>query len=536
MTNSSTSLDLQAIQDIESARILLQKLADQCAEKDRLISDRDRKIVEHERSLHFKNTKIEALLFELSRMKRWRYAGSQTEALDSAQLKLFEESLETDILELETKLEQLLSDSKKSRNRPKEQPKRQAFPAHLERVDHHYEAEPCACGNCIGNGLKKIGEEISEQLDCDPVRFFVHRHIRPKCVCTACETITTAPMPAQIIDKGQPAPGLLAHVLISKYAYHLPLYRQEKDYEERSGVVIPRNTMSGWIGACGAALEPLYERLCELAVQQDVLHADETTVKVLVPGNKKTHRAYMWVYRTGICSPIQAVVFDFQMSRAGKHSQAFLKDFHGGLMIDDYSGYKALFKDSRKIELACLAHIRRKFFELHEANKSQIAGEALLLIGKLYTIEEEAKDWEPDKRKVHRQTYAKPILEAFETWLKDRRRGVPGGSGIAKAIAYAQGRWAAVMRYLEDGRYPIDNNPCENAIRPFALGRKNWMFIGTEGAGRRTAVIMSLIESAKANGLNPYLYLKDILTRLPTHPYSRLEELLPYQWKPFTSL
>ena len=418
MAKASISLNLQAIQDIESARILLQKLVDQCAEKDRLIA-------EHERTLHFKESKIEALLFEMSRLKRWKFAGSQAEGLDSVQLKLFEESLDADIYELEAKLEQLASESKTPRDRPKGQPKRQSFPAHLERVDHHYEVEPCQCGNSIGNGLKKIGEDISEQLDCDPVRFFVHRHIRPKCVCSDCETFTTAPMPAQIIDKGQPAPGLLAHVLISKYAYHLPLYRQEKDYEQRSGIVIPRNTMAGWIGACGAAFDPLYERLCELCVQQEVIHADETTVKVLVPGNKKTHRAYMWVYRTGICSLVQAVVFDFQMSRAGKHPQAFLHDFHGALMIDDYSGYKALFKDSRKIELACLAHIRRKFFELHEANKSQIAYEALLFIGKLYKIEEAAKDWEPDKRRIHRQTHAKPILDAFETWLKHRRTGCP---------------------------------------------------------------------------------------------------------------
>lgn len=522
MTSSLLSLPYQAIPDLESAHRLIQQQA-------ALLAAKEEELARKEKEGRWKDAKIEALIFELSRYKRWKFE-AKTEALTALQRSLFEDSLEEDILALEARLEALKTAPSSAPVRTAS-PKRQRFPEHLERLEHRHEPESCQCTAC-GGALKKIGEEISERLDCRPIEFFVHRHIRSKYSCPSCETITAAAMPAQIIEKGQPAPGLLAQVLVSKYQDHLPLYRQQQQYQERSGIVIPRHTMAGWVGACGVALEPLVERMREHLMQEAVMHADETPVSVLKPGHQKVHRGYMWTYCTTPTSSTQAVLFDFQMSRAGEHPRAFLKAFAGALMTDDYAGYNALFKEASRIELACMVHVRRKFVELHEANKSQIAQEALQLIAHLYAIEEEAKDFEPVARQAHRHQKARPVLDELHQWLVYRRSGVPNGSGTAKAIDYALKRWQAIENYLKDGRYPIDNNAAENAIRPIALGRKNWLFMGTEQSGKRSAAVMSLIASARMNGLNPYAYLKDVLTRLPTHPYSRLDELLPYHWKP----
>lgn len=327
------------------------------------------------------------------------------------------------------------------------------------------------------------------------------------------------------------APGLLAQVLISKYQDHQPLYRQETLYQ-RSGIALSRSTLAGWVGACGVALQPLVAALAAHLRGHAVLHADETPVAVLTPGLGRTHRAYLWAYRSGPTAAAPAVVFDFQMSRAGKHAQQFLADYSGALMVDDYAGYKALFAAGAVTELACLAHVRRKFFELHAANKSLVAAQALDAIARLYQIERQAAGLNASARQTLRMNEAKPLLDAWHVWLIETRRRVPDSSGMAKAIDYALRRWSALLRHLDDGTYPIDNNPVENAIRPVALGRKNWLFAGTEAAGRRAAAILSLIESAKLSGHDPFAYLRDVLTRLPTHPYRRIDELLPFNWTP----
>lgn len=508
--------DLDDIDDVEILRQLAKSQLHQ--------------IASHERELHYRQTKIDALIFEMARLKRWQY-GASSESFTAEQRSLFAESLDEDIEALETAL--AAEQTALPNHQPTAafvRPKRQPLPAHLPRIEHRHEPDACVCTNCQAP-LRLIGEDTSEQLDCEPVRFFVHRHIRPKYACDHCETLTAAPLPAQIIDKGLPASGLLAQVLIAKYQDHLPLYRQEAIYT-RSGVALSRSTLAGWVAGCGIALQPLVDALREHLLQQSVLHADETPVAVLTPGKGQTHRAYLWAYRNSASSPRKAVVFDFQMSRAGRHAEAFLADFNGALMVDDYGGYKALFASHHRIELACLAHIRRKFFELHQASKSLIANQALGYIAQLYAIEAEAADSDHLQRQALRQLNAKPVLNAFYDWLTITRTKVPKSSGTAKAIDYALKRWAALLRYLDHGEYPIDNNAIENAIRPIALGRKNWLFAGTETAGRRAAAIMSLIESAKLNGHDPFAYLKDILARLPTQPNSRIAELLPYHWQP----
>lgn len=489
-------------------------------------------IARHEQELQYRQTKIDALLFELARLKRWRF-GAQSEQLTAHQRHLFEEGLDEDIQTLEQALEASPPAIDSPASAPVPVPKRQTLPAHLPRIEHRYERADCQCDVCR-QPLTVIGEEVSEQLDCEPIRFFVHRHIRPKYACRQCQTVTAAPLPAQVIDKGLAAPGLLAQVLISKYQDHQPLYRQETLYQ-RSGIALSRSTLAGWVGACGAALQPLTDALATHLLGHGVLHADETPVAVLAPGAGRTHRAYLWAYRNGPQAAAPAVVFDFQMSRAGKHAQQFLQGYQGALMVDDYAGYKALFAAGAVTELACLAHVRRKFFELHAANKSLVAAQALAAIARLYQIERQATDLSALDRQALRIREAKPVLDAWRVWLIDTRARVPDSSGTARAIDYALRRWTALLRYLDDGTYPIDNNPVENAIRPVALGRKNWLFAGTEAAGRRAAAILSLIESAKLNGHDPFAYLRDVLTRLPTHPYRRLDELLPFNWTPAAS-
>ena len=514
--------DLESIQDLSALRTAARSS----------FLERDALITRHEQELQYRQSKIDALLFELARLKRWRF-GAQSEQLSAQQRHLFEEGLEEDIQTLERTLEASQSATPAPAAPIALTPKRQLLPAHLPRIEHRYERADCQCEVCR-QPLTVIGEDISEQLDCKPIRFFVHRHIRPKYACRQCQTVTAEPLPAQVIDKGLAAPGLLAQVLISKYQDHQPLYRQETLYQ-RSGIALSRSTLAGWVGACGVALQPLVNALRTHLLEHSVLHADETPVAVLSPGLGRTHRAYLWAYRNGPHTTAPAVVFDFQMSRAGKHAQVFLQGYQGALMVDDYAGYKALFAAGSVTELACLAHVRRKFFELHTANKSLVAAQALDTIGQLYQIERQAVDLSAVERQALRLTQAKPVLDAWRVWLMHTRARVPDSSGTARAIDYALRRFPALMRYLDDGTYPIDNNPVENAIRPVALGRKNWLFAGTESAGRRAAAILSLIESAKLNGHDPFAYLRDVLTRLPTHPYRRLDELLPFNWIPADS-
>lgn len=279
-----------------------------------------------------------------------------------------------------------------------------------------------------------------------------------------------------MIDKGIPTAGLLAQVMVAKYADHLPLYRQEAIFG-RAGLAIPRSTLGAWVGACGVRLQPLVDALKEAILAHRVLHADETPVAMLKPGTGKTHRAYLWAYTPGAFEGMKAVVYDFADSRAGQHAQDVLGEWRGALVCDDYSGYKALLAKGI-VEAGCLAHARRKFVELHTANKSQIAEAGIQYFARLYEI-----------------------------------------------------GWAALTRYLDDGSLPVDNNWVENQIRPIAVGRGNWLFAGSLRAGQRAAAVMSLIQSARLNGHDPYLYLRDVLSRLPTCRMSALETLLPHRWR-----
>ena len=478
--------------------------------------------------LKFKQTKIDALNFELARLKRWRF-GSSAESLESStQAVLFEAILADTALEDSAAKDAAFEATAPAPSaRIKRQAVRQALPANLPRIDKHHEIEATHC-QC-GQALKRIGEEISEQLDCVPTQFFVLRHIRGKYACACCQSIQAAPMPAQIIDKGIPAPGLLAQVIIAKHDDHLPLYRQTEIYA-RSGVHIARSSMAQWVGICGVRLDPLAQALRQFVLGQSVIHADETPIKLLAPGQGKTKRAYVWVYRSTDFVAQRAVLFDFCTSRAGEHPRRVLKDFKGTLVTDDYAGYHALHAQGVKAAL-CMAHARRKLFEAHELTGSQIAGQAVALIAKLYEVEREARELEPPARLLLRQARSRPIADALHAWLAEQRLRLAKADATARAIDYALSNWTALTRYLQDGEVPIDNNAAENALRPLVIGRKNWLFVGSAQAGERAAAIMSLIESAKLSGHDAWEYLKDVLERLPTLKQRDIADLLPHNWK-----
>jgi hypothetical protein len=360
-------------------------------------------------------------------------------------------------------------------------------------------------------------------------------------VCRCCEVLVQAPVEAHVIDKGLPTPGLLAQVLVAKYLDHLPLYRQEAIFA-RAGHAIARSTLAQWVGECGVQLQPLVDALAEELLRQGVLHADETPVAMLKPGHGKTHRAYLWSYCTTQFNPIQAVVFDFAETRGGQHVREFLGlpgsadkiGWQGSLVTDDFSGYKALF-ELGVTEAGCMAHARRKFHELWANHQSTLGEQALKFFGELYAVEREVAGLDSAGRMQARRRRSRPVADALHQWLRQQRQKVPDGSATARAIDYSLKRWTALVRYIDDGELPIDNNWVENRIRPIALGRQNWLFAGSLRAGKRAAAVMSLVQSAKLNGHDPYAYLKDVLTRLPTQPASRIEELLPHRWRPANS-
>jgi transposase len=492
-------------------------------------------IERHEREAAFKQATIDKLTHEMAVLKRLKFA-AKSEAYSAEQKSLIEETLDADLAALAAEIE---VHHQPSTAEDKQQPRREKLPAHLPRREVRYDPQDTTCG--CGQAMKRIGEDVAEKLDYQPGVFTVERHVRGKWVCACCETLVQAPVPAHVIDKGIPTTGLLAQVLVAKYLDHLPLYRQEAIFE-RAGLAIARSTLAQWVGECGVQLQPLVDALAAEMLQQRVLHADETPVAMLKPAGQrdgKTHRAYLWSYCTTSFNPMRAVVFDFADSRGGQHVRAFLglpgnehkPGWRGLLVTDDFSGYKACF-ELGVTEVGCMAHARRKFHELWVHHQSALGEQALKFFIQLYDIEREVRSLPADERRVIRQDKSKPIADALHQWLTQQRQKVPDGSATARAIDYSLKRWQALVRFIDDGELPIDNNWVENQIRPIALGRNNWLFAGSLRAGQRAAAVMSLVHSARINGHDPYAYLRDVLERLPTQPASRVAELLPHRWSP----
>lgn len=493
------------------------------AEHRQILVRQEQMLASHRNDIRYKDAKIAQLTHEVAGLRRFTF-GKKGEQLSGAQGSLLEETVCADIAAIEVELDLLRGEPAP---RQVQHPKRAALPGHLPRVELHHEPDSTTC-RC-GCPLQRIGEDVSEKLDYTPGLFTVERHVRGKWICKKCATLIQAPVPAHVIDKGMATTGLLAQVLVNKYADHLPLYRQEKIFE-RAGMKLSRSTLAQWVGACGVQLQPLVDALREAILAHRVVHADETPVQMLKPGDRKTHRAYLWAYAPGAFGDLRAVVYDFTEGRAGEHARAFLCDWRGKLICDDYVGYKKSFTEGIT-EIGCMAHARRKFFDLHVASKSQLAEQALKYIGMLYDTERQVKDLDAEHRRRWRGEHAKPVADALHAWMLAQRVRVPDGSATAKALDYSLKRWVALTRYLDDGQLPIDNNWIENQIRPIAIGRANWLFAGSLRAGKRAAAVMSLIQSAKLNGHDPYAYIKDVLTRLPTHKASQIDELLPHNWR-----
>ena len=481
-----------------------------------------------QRSKHeidWRDAKIEKLAYEIAQLRRMKFSAS-SEQLNAQQKALFDESVDADIAALEAELETLKTPPPVDKKQA--HPKRTPLPQDLPHIEINHEP---ACTTCVcGCALQRVGEDVTQKLDYTPGAFTVQNHVRGKWACRGCRTLTQAPVPAEIIDKGIPTAGLLAHVLVAKHSDHLPLYRQEAIFG-RAGLAIPRSTLAAWVGVCGVRLQPLVDALKRHVLACPVVHADETPVAMLAPGKGKAHRAYLWAYAAGAFEPLRAVVYDFTISRAGEHARNFLGDWKGSLVCDDYGGYKALWERG-VTEAGCMAHARRYFVDLVKTDKSVIAATAVDFIGQLYGIERELKCMPPAQRLEQRQLRARPITLALHAWLTAQRTKVVDGGATARAIDYSLKRWAALTRYLDDPALPIDNNHDEQQIRTWATGRRNWLFAGTLLAGQRAAAITSLIQSAKLNGHDPYAYLKDVLTRLPTHRARDIDQLLPHIWQP----
>lgn len=496
------------------------------------VGEQSRQIESQAQAIEFRDAKIASITFELRRLKARQFA-AKTERMNAEQRQLFEETMAADQADLEAQLEALKADFKVPGNTPdadtRRKPKRQALPEHLKRVDHHHEPENTTCG--CGQAMVRIGEDVSERLDIIPAQFFVHRHIRGKWACKCCQTLAQEPVDPQIIDKGMPTAGLVAHTTVSRFVDHIPYYRQEQ-INARSGVYTPRSTLASWSGQAGAAVLPLYAAHRDFVLSCAVVHADETPVAMLDPGAGKTKRAYIWAYARSGFDVSPGVVYEFCLGRGAKYPLEFLKGWSGTLISDGYGVYDQVLKQETRVGAACFAHSRRKFDELVKDNLSPVGTQAIQRIAALYQIERQVKGLSAEDRLSIRQSTSKPLCEDLHAWLILERQRVPEGSATAKTIDYSLNRWAALTTYLADGNVQIDNNHIENLVRPWAMGRKAWLFAGSELAGQRAAIIMSLLQSAKLHGHDPWAYLRDVLTRLPSHMNSRIEELLPHRWQP----
>ncbi|WP_291015357.1 IS66 family transposase [Hydrogenophaga sp.] len=504
-------------------------------------------VQQRDAEIAFKQALIDKLTHEMAVLKRLKFAASSerfASTLAPEQRSLLEETLDTDLAELSQEIERERGNADDKDKTEKRQPKRTALPPDLPRRDVAHEPVDTTCQTLgCGQPMQRIGQDVAEKLDYQPGVFTVERHVRGKWACRCCSQrgegrLVQAPVPAHVIDKGLPTAGLLAHVLVAKFLDHLPLYRQERIYE-RAGHLIARSTLAQWVGECGAQLQPLVQALADELRRHVVLHADETPVAMLKPAHLrdgKTHRAYVWSYCTTSANPTKAVVFEFCESRSGENVREFLRldtpqAWQGTLVTDGFSGYHAT-TTLGVTSAQCMAHARRKFNDLWAHHGSEVGRKALRYHQCLFRIEREIDELPADERRRIRQRKSRRVLAVFHRWLLAQRQLVPTGSATMKAIDYSLKRWKELTRFVDDADVPISNNWVENHIRPIALGRQNWLFAGSLRAGKRAAAIMSLLHSARINGHEPYAYLKDVLERLPTHPASRVDELLPHRWAP----
>ena len=408
-------------------------------------------------------------------------------------------------------------------------PKR-SWPDTLPREVQLHVPAPTCCPDC-GSAWQTLGEDVSEMIERVPATFKVIRHVRPKLACTRCDKVVQAPAPSRPLARGSAGPGLLAHVMVSKYLDHQPIYRQCRIHE-RSGVELAESTVGDWVGEVHHLLRPLIGALRQYVLSAEKLHADDTPIAVLAPGTGKTKQARLWTYvrddRPAGQSQPPAVWFAYSANRQGIHPQTHLKDFSGILQADAYAGYDAIYATGKVTEAGCWAHARRKFHDIHITSPTPITKHVLAQIAALYHIESSIRGSPANERRRVRQELAQPILYELHEWLTSQREAISRKSITADAIGYAMNHWKALTRYLEDGRIEIDNNAAERALRGVTLGRKNYLFLGSDAGGERAASLYSLLGTARLNEINPETYLRHVLTVIADHPVNRVAELLPW--------
>jgi transposase len=476
-----------------------------------------------------RDDEIERLQHMIKALRRGQF-GRRSERLDPDQLALGLEDLDADLARVEAR--QSPPAAKDEETGPGGRP---TLGDHLPRDEVTCDLGHELCPDC-GGALHAVGESVSEMLDWIPAQLRVIRIHRPKYGCRACSTIHQAPAPERPIAKGMATAGLLAQVLVSKYCDHTPLYRQAQIFA-RNGARIERSTLAGWVGGACWWLEPLQARLAAHVFASAKLFADDTPLPVLDPGRGRTKTGRLWVYarddRPWAGPDPPAAVFFYSPDRKALRPAAHLENFKGVLQVDGYAGFEALPAKGDILLAACWAHARRKFYEFHQATGSPIAAEALRRIAELYVVERRVRGQTAKARRLARQEISLPLTDAMKPWLEAQLGRVPPKGGLAEAIRYSLVRWPALCRFLDDGRIELDTNPVERAIRPVALGRKNHLFAGSDGGAERWATVSSLITTAKLNDVEPFAYLRDVLQRMVNgHKMNRLDDLLPWNWKP----
>jgi transposase len=523
--DAATLPDLDQL-DSNALKSLILTLHDQVFSHQKQLTTQQEEILSQREQLAWRDVEIEHLKLLIAKLRRMQFGRSS-------------EKRECQIEQLELRLEELEAGRTKETTAVKEsappstavaRPVRRPLPEHLPREVRKYLPKQEACPDC-GGKLKLLGEDVSEVLEYVPASLKVIQYVRPKLACACCDRIVQAAAPSRPIERSIAGPGLLAHVLVSKYCDHLPLYRQSQIYA-RSGVELDRSTLAEWVGGSSRLLAPLVEVLRRHVMAAGKLHADDTPVPVLAPGLGKTKTGRLWTYvrddRPAGNSTPAAVWFAYSPDRKGEHPQSHLSNFTGILQADGYAGFEQIYAAGRIQEAACWAHVRRKFYDLEVAHKSPTATEALQRIAALYAIEKEIRGRPPNERREVRNTRSRPLLDSLKQWFEETLGKLSRKSDTAMAVRYALGRWIALLRFCDDGNIEIDNNAAERALRVVALGRKNFLFAGSDGGGESAAVLYSLLGTAKLNGIDPESYLRNVLSRIADHPIKRIEELLPW--------
>jgi len=478
---------------------------------------------------------IDKLKVELAYLRRMKY-GRSSEQLEHAQLELIGGMVAGPAAEPASNVTSIEAGRKKRTAKPR--PGLREFPEHLPRrtVVH---APPlghdggCDCQAC-GRALREIGQDVSEVLDYEPGSFHVVRHVRPRLACAGCKTITQAAAPSRPVERGMAGPGLLAHVLVGKYADSLPLYRQCQIYA-REGVMLERSTLTDWVGQAARLLTPLAQAIGRHVLRADKIHGDDTPIRVLGGKGNKAKTGRLWVYvrddRPGAGQAPPAVWFQYSADRKGEHPARHLKGWRGILQADAFAGYNQLYEDGRIVEAACWAHARRKLWDIHERQHKlpgTLAHQGLERISEIFKVEAEIRGKPALRRRRVRQLRTRPVLKELKTWMGETLAQVSAKSPMALAMGYAVSNWSALVRFVGDGRIEAENNAAERALRSVAIGRKNFLHLGSDTGGHSAGVIYTLIGTAKLNGINPQHYLRYVLERIADHPINRIDELLPW--------